>query len=177
MHPRRSRYLLTLGVRLCAGPECGNELPADARLTTIYCSNSCRYRAYRIRKSPRPACAQCGSTLPIGRKRFCSNDCAHQHKIDRRRKLYIHFHCKFCGADLPPGRRADRKYCDDICCGLWHHEHRPHRGWRIQPQYTHCQNPTCGKPLPAHRNANRKYCDDTCKKQSYRQKTPTKTQG
>ena len=159
--------LPTMPERICAGPECGNILSPDSRATTIHCSSSCRYRSYRRRKFPRPPCAQCSLAVPIGRKKFCSDDCYHQYRIDNGRALHIYFDCKYCGGLLPLDRRADRKYCDDICRILWNEDHRPHRGWRKPPAYTHCD--TCGNPLPAKRNANRKYCNALCKKQAYRE--------
>ena len=158
-------------LRICAGPECGNPLPATARSSTLYCSRACRYRAYRVRKTPRPTCRQCHQPCPIGRSVFCSDDCYQQDKLDRRRKFYIYFDCKYCGRPLPAPRRADRKYCDDECLYLWHDEHRApgSREWRLQPHFTHCQLSSCGKLLPRKRNANRKYCDNNCKKHHYRQ--------
>jgi hypothetical protein len=53
-------------------------------------------------------CAQCGEPIPVGRERFCSNDCSARHKREHERQVYGHRHdyrCSECGHQLRLGRR------------------------------------------------------------------------
>lgn len=56
-----------------------------------------RGRELRSYRQPRPPCLQCGDYIPVGRSKFCSDECHRRYKRERAR-------CEPCGyAICAPG--------------------------------------------------------------------------
>lgn len=112
--------------------ECGGWLPEKSRADRVYCSDTCRKRAYRRDCASKPAekvCVLCGATFrPLrGKQTFCdfedqaSGSCAELQNLQRQRASELEDerydklcdHCgEFTGWD---GVGRPRRFCSARC--------------------------------------------------------------
>ena len=75
--------------------------------------------------------------------------------------------CEHCGAALPDGSRADRKYCSTKCSSA--SEHLLDKMARQEARAgRHCA--ACGKVIPSNRRISTLYCGDHCQRQINRER-------
>lgn len=64
-------------------------------------------------------CEWCNEPRGKGKVRYCSDACGERAKADlirnQRRAAHAWGSCKWCGHDMPPGKRADAKWCSGAC--------------------------------------------------------------
>ena len=70
-------------------------------------------------------CGNCGSKLPKGKRRYCSQECRTQvlnqrknHKQQAQRlvsRARVKRSCGYCAGDIPPERNLKARYCKDMC--------------------------------------------------------------
>lgn len=101
-------------------------------------------------------CKHCGKALPAGRRKFCSDECAHSFWADEA-KRERDSRCVVCGEPLPP--RA-RYYCSAACQragkGLGKVRIRSHV--KRSDQYSREENATIDICL----NCTKRYCPGSC---------------